>query len=117
MAIVEGKMNDKYMDLAIDNFIEYYRFYHTDIRIYIQTYGRSRLKKDVCETIINHDVDDKIDYLWKCMRFMSKKSHKKKIEKTIKNYLTCVQTENLTYCIKYLIKIVILNNMLIEGFL
>lgn len=105
------------MDLAIDNFIEYYRFYHPEIRNYIQSYGRSKLKKDICETIINHDINDKIDYLWKCMYFMSDKSYKKKIEKTLKNYFACVHMENLTYQIKYLIKIVIINNMLIEGFL
>ena len=48
---------------------------------------------------------------------MSDKSYKKKIEKTLKNYFACVHMENLTYQIKYLIKIVIINNMLIEGFL
>lgn len=117
MSIVEGKINDKYMDLAIDNFIEYYRFYHPEIRTYIQSYGRSKLKKDVCETLINHDVDDKIEYIWKCSGLMSRRNERKRIQKTIKNYLMCIKTENLTYQIKYLIKIVILNNMLIEGFL
>lgn len=117
MAIIEGKINDKYMDLAIDNFIEYYRFYHPEIRAYIQSYGRSKLKRDVCETLINHDVADKIEYIWKCSHLTSQRNERKRIQKTIKNYLVCLKTENLTYQIKYLIKIVILNNMLIEGFL
>ena len=117
MTTIEEKINDKYMDLVIDNFIEYYRFYHPEIRTYIQSYGRSKLKNDICETLINHDIEDKIEFIWKCSRLTNRKNDRKRIQKTIKNYLMCLKTDNLTFQIKYLIKIVILNNMLIEGFL
>lgn len=115
MEPVELTSNEMCCDLIIES-VRYYSLYCFDIREFLRVYGKRRMMEDIRDAIKYDDVENEIMELLHYVVSHPNSNASDSIRKLVYDYYRFNEKKILTFKIRTISKLIIINRMIKEGY-
>ena len=115
MEPVELTSNEMYCDLIIES-VRYYSFYQFEIREFLRVYGKKRIMEDIWDAIKYNDVENEVMELLQYIVRHPTSGTSDNIRKVIQDYYRYNEKKVITFKIRTISKLIIINRMIKEGY-
>ena len=114
MEPVELTSNEMCCDLIIES-VRYYSLYHFEIREFLRTYGKKRMMQEIRDAIKHDEVENEIMELLQYVVRHPSSETSNGIRKLVQDYYRYSEKKVVTFKIRTISKLVIINRMIKEG--
>lgn len=104
-----------YCDMVIES-VRYYSLYCFEIREFLRVYGKRRMMEDIWDAIKYDDVENEIMELLHYVISHPNSNASDSIRKLVYDYYRYNQKKILTFKIRTISKLIIINRMIKEGY-
>lgn len=115
MELNELMSNEMCCDLIIES-VRYYSIYHFEIREFLRVYGKKRMIEEIRDTIKYDDVENEIMELIQYIVRHPYNETSDSIQKLIQDYYRYNERKVITFKIRTISKLIIINRMIKEGY-
>lgn len=115
MELNELMNNEMCCDLIIES-VRYYSIYHFEIREFLRVYGKKRMMQEIRDTIKYDDVENEIMELIHYIIHHQNSDTSNNIRKLIQDYYRYSERKVITFKIRTISKLIIINRMIKEGY-
>lgn len=107
--------NEMYCDLIIES-VRYYSFYQFEIREFLRVYGKKRMMEEIRDAIKYNDVENEIMELLQYIVCHPSSNAIDSIRKLVHDYYKYNEKKVITFKIRTISKLIIINRMIKEGY-
>lgn len=115
MEPIELTSNEMCYDLIIES-VRYYSLYCFEIREFLRVYGKRRIMEDIRDAIKYDDVENEIMELLHYVISYPNSNASDSIRKLVYDYYRYNEKKILTFKIRTISKLIIINRMIKEGY-